>query len=304
MIPYSLVTFETAQGPRAGIVVDGQVHDAATLCDRQDYASMDGILRDWSSADARFQSLAPKLRENLGIPLADISLLAPLPAPGAVLCTGSNYKCHSDAMEKAAGLPPSPNPKELGLKPYCFLKVSRCVVGPGAGVELTGPRLDWEGELAVVIGRTAKNVPVERALDYVAAYTVANDLSARDRFFRPQEEEDTPFRFSWFNHKCFDGSCPTGPALVPARFIRDPHDLAIRLWVNDELKQDSTTANMIFDIAEQIAEYSSRITLQPGDMILTGTPAGTGAESKTFLSHGDRIRVEVEQIGALEHTIV
>lgn len=303
MTEYSLVTYTTPNGPRAGIVVGGKVHDAAEVSGNAGFASVFGILGDWANADAAFAALAPELASREGLALADAELLAPLPNPGAVLCTGSNYKCHSEAMEKAAGLPPSPSPKELGLKPYCFPKLSRCVVGPDAEVALTGPRLDWEGELAVIIGRTAKDVPVDAALDYVAGYTVANDLSARDRFFRPQEPEDTPFRFSWFNHKCFDGSCPTGPVFVPARFIPDPHALGLTLWVNDELKQDSTTGNMIFDIAEQIAEYSSRVTLEPGDMILTGTPAGTGAETKTFLNRGDRIRIEIDRIGTLTHSI-
>lgn len=300
MTSYSLVTLDTPQGPRAGIKVGDRIHFADEATGNPAYRSTLAILRDWDAAHPALQRAADR---PAGTPVANAKLLAPLPDPGAVICTGSNYKCHSDAMERAAGMEPQPSPKELGLKPFCFLKVGRCVVGPGSAVPFTGERMDWEAELVAVIGRTARNVRVEDALSHVAGYMIGNDLSARSRFFRPQEVEDTPFRFNWFNHKCFDGSCPTGPELVPADYVENPHGLGIRLWVNDVLRQDSTTGNMIFDIAEQIAEYSSRITLEPGDIIMTGTPAGTGAESGAFLQPGDRVRIEIDGLGTLTHAI-
>lgn len=303
MQPYTLVTTTTPRGARAGLVVDGVVHDAAEATGRAEDATVRDMLQDWTAASDRLAAAADRLVGQPGSRLDEIELLPPLPGPGAILCTGSNYTCHAHAMERAAGLPPGPDPKALGLKPYCFLKISRCVAGPHVAVPLTGPKLDWEAELAVVIGRTASNVTVEDALDHVAGYTIANDLSARDRFARPQEEATSPFRFSWFNHKNFDASCPIGPALVPAQFVADPQDLAIRLWVNGVLKQDSNTGRMIFNIAEQIAEYSSRITLQPGDLILTGTPAGTGAEDGKFLASGDQVTLEIEGLGRLVHSI-
>jgi 2-keto-4-pentenoate hydratase/2-oxohepta-3-ene-1,7-dioic acid hydratase in catechol pathway len=185
-----------------------------------------------------------------------------------------------------------------------FLKPSRCVVGPDTQVVSAGAKTDWEAELAVVIGRRTKQASIADALHSVAAYTIANDLSARHRFVRPQIEETSPFRFDWLGHKCFDGSCPTGPTLVPAPFIADPQNLNIRLWVNDGLKQDANTGNMIFNIAEQIAQVSSLITLEPGDLILTGTPAGVGAESGNFLQPGDVIRIEIERLGTLRTRIV
>jgi 2-keto-4-pentenoate hydratase/2-oxohepta-3-ene-1,7-dioic acid hydratase in catechol pathway len=142
------------------------------------------------------------------------------------------------------------------------------------------------------------------ALSSVAAYTIGNDLSARHRFVRPQIEETSPFRFDWVGHKCFDGSCPTGPALIPAQFIADPQRLDIRLWVNEELKQNSNTSEMIFTVAEQISQISHLITLEPGDMILTGTPSGVGAETGNFLKFGDVIRIEIEKLGTLKTRIV
>jgi 2-keto-4-pentenoate hydratase/2-oxohepta-3-ene-1,7-dioic acid hydratase in catechol pathway len=303
MAGFKLVTAATSAGARAGLVVGETVYDVVEATGVSKYRSTLGILQDWDQARPLLQQAADAARGG-GIALKDAKLLAPLPDPGVVFCTGSNYKSHSDAMERAAGLTPRAEPREQGLKPWVFLKPSRCVVGPDAEVEHFGARADWEAELAVVIGRRAKNVRVEDAMGCVAAYTIGNDLSARHRFVRPQIEETSPFRFDWVGHKCFDGACPTGPWLVPANAIADPQDLDLRLWVNDQLKQNSNTAEMIFNIAEQITQISSLITLQPGDLILTGTPAGVGAETGEFLKPGDQIRIEIESLGVLRTRIV
>ncbi len=161
--------------------------------------------------------------------------------------------------------------------------------------------MDWEVELAAVIGRPAKNVPIEKALAYVAGYTCANDLSARDRGRRPHISETSPFKADWVAHKSFDGSCPLGPWIVPASEIKDPQNLALKLWVNDVLKQDSHTSKMIFNLAEQIAHLSSRLTLHPGDLILTGTPAGVGAGRGEFLKAGDVVKIWIEKIGEISN---
>jgi 2-keto-4-pentenoate hydratase/2-oxohepta-3-ene-1,7-dioic acid hydratase in catechol pathway len=158
--------------------------------------------------------------------------------------------------------------------------------------------------MAAFIGRPAKNVPVKSALDYVAGYTVANDLSARDFTLRPNVSESSPFRYDWIGQKSFDGACPLGPWIVPAKEIPDPQRLGIKLWVNDVLKQDSHTSKMIFSLAEQIAHLSTRLTLHPGDLILTGTPVGVGLARKEFLKSGDVVRVWVEQVGTLTNTLV
>jgi 2-keto-4-pentenoate hydratase/2-oxohepta-3-ene-1,7-dioic acid hydratase in catechol pathway len=161
--------------------------------------------------------------------------------------------------------------------------------------------MDWEVELAAVIGKAAKNVPMNKALSYVAGYTIANDLSARDRGHRPHIPADSPFKADWVAHKSFDGSCPLGPWIVPAGDIKDPQNLGIKLWVNDVLKQDSNTSQMIFNLAEQIAHLSSRLTLHPGDLILTGTPAGVGAGRGEFLQAGDVVRLWIEDIGTISN---
>jgi len=195
--------------------------------------------------------------------------------------------------------------KELGEKPWHFVKTSASVVGPGAVVKLPAysNAVDWEVELAAVIGRTAKDVPAAKALEFVAGYTIANDLSARDVMKREQVPPGAPFKFDWLSQKCFDGACPLGPWIVPAWQIGDPHRLGLKLWVNDELMQDSNTERMIFDTAEQIAMLSSRITLRPGDLVLTGTPAGVGMPRGRFLRPGERLRLWIEKVGELTHRV-
>ena len=152
-----------------------------------------------------------------------------------------------------------------------------------------------------MLGRTAKHVSEGKALAYVAGYTCANDLSARDRGRRPHVADTSPFKADWVAHKSFDGSCPLGPWIVPATDIEDPQDLAMKLWVNGVLKQDSNTGRMIYTLAEQIAHLSSRLTLHPGDLILTGTPAGVGAGRAEFLKAGDVVKIWIAEIGEISN---
>jgi 2-keto-4-pentenoate hydratase/2-oxohepta-3-ene-1,7-dioic acid hydratase in catechol pathway len=204
-------------------------------------------------------------------------------------------------MNKFNNRPPEPDPHTLGLQSWHFIKASRSLSNPGATVKISdySSKMDWEIELAAVIGRKAKNVPEKSALSYVAGYTCANDLSARDRGRRPHVADTSPFKADWVAHKSFDGSCPLGPWIVPASDIPDPQNLGVKLWVNDVLKQDSNTGQMIFNLAEQIAHLSSRITLHPGDLILTGTPAGVGAGRNEFLKGGDVVKIWIERIGSM-----
>jgi 2-keto-4-pentenoate hydratase/2-oxohepta-3-ene-1,7-dioic acid hydratase in catechol pathway len=187
--------------------------------------------------------------------------------------------------------------------PWHFIKPSHTAIGNNGIVSVRSSKLDWEVELAVVLGRRARNVSVVEALNYVAGYTIANDLSARDLIARTNVPIESPFRYDWIGQKCFDGSCPLGPFLVPAREVPDPQNLGIRLRVNGTLMQDSNTSQMIFSAAEQIAHLSSRLTLYPGDIILTGTPAGTGAEIGRFLAEGDLATAEVDGLGVLNTRI-
>ncbi len=304
---YNLATYAAADGPRAGIVLDDAVVDVAALTGAPAYTTIPGLLENWPASESALNAAGGEAgaRKATRMPLEGAKLLAPVLYPPAIYCAGANYADHIQEMAGIQGIKLPPDPRALGLLPWHFLKVSRTVVGTGSVVTLPtlSKTVDWEAELAAVIGTPAKNVPVEKALDHVAGYTIANDLSARDLMASPNVPASSPFRFDWFSHKSFDGSCPLGPWIVPARQIPDPQNLGVKLWVNNVVKQDSSTSKMIFSLAEQIAHLSTRITLYPGDLILTGTPAGVGMARGEFLKPGDTVRIWIEHIGTLTNKI-
>jgi 2-keto-4-pentenoate hydratase/2-oxohepta-3-ene-1,7-dioic acid hydratase in catechol pathway len=309
-MPYKLLSFRVGQVARAGVLLGDTVYDAAKITGVVAHSSVLSMLEDWSRvrrllARASKQIESGKARSR-GVPLKRVRLLAPVLYPGAIYCAGANYTDHMAEMARAQGQTPGPTMKELGEKPWHFVKTSRSsVVGPGARVKLPAysQMVDWEVELAAVIGKVARDVPAERALEYVAGYTIANDLSARDVMRRDKNPATSPFHYDWLSQKCFDGSCPLGPWIVPADEVPDPQNLGLKLWVNERLMQDSNTSKMIFDTAEQIAMLSSRVTLQPGDLVLTGTPAGVGVPRRVFLKPGDTVRLWIDGIGELSHTM-
>jgi 2-keto-4-pentenoate hydratase/2-oxohepta-3-ene-1,7-dioic acid hydratase in catechol pathway len=217
-----------------------------------------------------------------------LTLLAPIPRPGKVVCVGRNYAEH--AAETGSPVPD---------KPQLFAKWSNAVVGPSVDVvhhPITNA-LDYEAELVVVIGRTARRVPEARALDVVLGYTCGDDVSARDLQFGDTQ---------WIRGKALDTFAPTGPWIVTADEVPDPQDLSIRCSVNGDVRQEDTTANMVFGVAHLIAFITEAITLDPGDLIFTGTPPGVGhgMDPPRYLAVGDRIRVEIDGIGAIDHTVV
>jgi 2-keto-4-pentenoate hydratase/2-oxohepta-3-ene-1,7-dioic acid hydratase in catechol pathway len=186
-------------------------------------------------------------------------------------------------------------------KPYMFLKLQDTVIGPED--EIVKPpeteKLDWEVELGAVIGRQARRIGVDQALDCVAGYTVVNDVSARDLNTR----SDYPFKFDWFQGKCWDSFAPLGPWITPAWLIPDPQALSLRLSVNGKVMQEDTTAHMIWTVREQISYLSQILTLRPGDVIATGTPTGVGMAHGVFLQHGDVVEAEVGGIGVLRNRV-
>lgn len=297
-----IVTYDRNGELRAGLLLEGIIVDIAERSGNRSYAKVRGLLDDWNAALPWLKTLEEK--DGTPVGAAGLLLAAPLAEPTAIYCAGANYRDHVENMSIAQNLPVPPNPHEVGAKPWHFLKSANCIVGPDAAVTCRSSALDWEAELAVVIGRKARDVSVEDALSIVAGYMIGNDLSARDRITRAQADVSSPFRYDWVGHKNFDGSCPLGPWLVSADDIGDPQNLSIRLWVNDILRQDSNTAKMLFTVAEQIAQLSSSITLHPGDVILTGTPAGVGAETGIWLNPGDVIKIQIEQLGELVTRIV
>ena len=307
--PRRFVSYRDGDEVRAGVLTGGLVFDAAHLARCSGYATMRGVLSEWDAAQQAFEvALTPGLAESAlryrSFRLEEITLAAPVPEPGDIFAAGANYDDHIEEMARIMNQPLGPNMKQLGDKPWHFVKTGRSsVVGPGADIPMPSHSraVDWEIELAAVIGRAAKDVSVEHALDHVAGYTIANDLSARDVIRREKNPPTSPFHYDWISIKCFDGSCPTGPWIVPREEIRDPQRLALKLWVNDEVMQDSNTSKMIFSVAEQIAMLSSRVTLRPGDLVLTGTPAGVGMARGRFLKAGDVVRLWIEGIGTLSH---
>ena len=303
MASYRLLTYLDAGHSRPAVAVDGRVYDFAAVDGLADTPSIQELLDGW-------QALRPHLERFASAPSGDarrldgLQLLPAVPRPGAIYCAGANYRDHVINMARRLGVDPEPDPHDLGLSPWHFLKSGWCAVGQDARVELDCGFLDWEAELAVVIGRKARRIAAGDVPAHVAGYTIANDLSARDRMKRSPVDDRSPFKYDWIGHKNFDGSCPLGPWIVPASEVGDPQNLAIRCSVNDVLKQDSTTGQMLFTTAEQVAHLSSRVTLHPGDVVLTGTPAGVGAETGECLKRGDRVRVEIEGLGALVTHIV
>ncbi|MBX9824773.1 MAG: fumarylacetoacetate hydrolase family protein [Xanthobacteraceae bacterium] len=251
------------------------------------------MFADWPRTQSLLAELAASAGKS-GVAHSDAAtakLAAPLLYPGKVLCAGANYYDHMAEMG-------FPGTKKETQRLFFFFKPPRnAVVGPGATVVMPRgtKKYDWEIELAAVIGRTARYVSAERALDHVAGYTIAIDMSARDFNQAP----DQFYKFDWVAGKATDTSCPMGPWIVPAAALPDPQNAPLKLSVNGVVKQDSSTQQMIYSVAEQIARASELMTLDPGDVVLTGTPAGVGVPKGAFLAPGDRIDAEIAGIGRL-----
>ena len=220
--------------------------------------------------------------------LADVNLEAPIGRPPKILAVGLNYRDH--AAEGGFEIP---------TVPMIFNKQSTAVTGPGGAIHLPkeSVQLDYEGEFAFVIGKRCRRVPKEKALDVIAGYTIANDVSVREWQFR---SPTTTMGKSWDTH------CPLGPYLVTADEVGDPHNLAIKTWVNGELRQDSNTNDLIFNLPDVIVHLSTAFTLEPGDVICTGTPSGVGLgmNPQVWLQAGDVVRITIEQLGTLENHVI
>ena len=259
-----------------------------------DASSIAALFDDWPASqraiEASLGTLSPAHRISGG------TRLAPLLYPGKILCAGANYFDHLAEM----GMPGA---KKEDQRLFFFMKPPRnAVVGTGATVHMPigTNAFDWEIELACIIGTRARNVSVESALDHVAGYTVAIDFSARDHNRAPE----TFYKLDWVAGKANDTCCPMGPRIVPVSARADWQDIGLKLSVNGEVKQDGRTTQMIFSIAEQIATASRIMTLDPGDVVLTGTPAGVGVPKGTFLAVGDRVEAEIDGIGRLDVSIL
>ncbi len=289
---WGLATLNGAAGPVACIETGGVFYDLQASLARAGLPGMTSLMAlfpNWGASLAALTSAVAQLSADDVVPAAP--RLAPLLYPGKILCAGANYFDHLAEM----GMPGA---VKADQRLFFFMKPPRnAVVGEGATVRMPiGTKaFDWEVELAAVIGTTARNVSVENALRHVAAYTVSIDFSARDHNRAPE----TFYKLDWVAGKANDTCGPLGPRLVPASAIADPQNIGLKLSVNGALKQNGRSTDMIFSIAEQISIASRIMTLDPGDVLLTGTPAGVGVPKQTFLAVGDQVDAEIEGIGTL-----
>jgi 2-keto-4-pentenoate hydratase/2-oxohepta-3-ene-1,7-dioic acid hydratase in catechol pathway len=300
-VTFALATAEIDGRPEACLETGGKLYPIAAAAARLGLRGLGGALvdafSDWDRSFAAFSALAEKAPgacADLARPSAP--LLAPLRYPGKVLCAGANYYDHIAEMGVQ-------DTRKEAQRLFFFFKPPRnAVVGPGKTVRmpLDTKAMDWEIELAAIIGKPARAVSEKDAMATIAAYTVSIDFSARDLNRVPESF----FKLDWVAGKANDTCCPMGPVVVPATFLKDPQDLPLLLKVNGETKQNARTSGMIFSIAEQIAKLSRIMSLDPGDVVLTGTPAGVGAPKGTFLKVGDKVDATIEGIGTLSVEIM
>lgn len=277
-----LVSYSDGQTSQAGVLVGDRVycpHAAAVPISMLDFIA--------GGPDA-LEHARQVVGIEEGVPLSSVKLLAPIPNPSKIVAIGLNYMdhCREQGVE-----PPT--------QPLVFAKFPSSIIGPGEPISWdpkATQQVDYEVELGVVIGKTARNVSPEEALTYVFGYTILNDISARDLQFGDGQ---------WVRGKSLDTFCPTGPSIVTADEIPDPQTLTMRCFVNGELLQDSTTAEMIFGVADLVSYVSRYITLQPGDLMATGTPYGVGVfrDPKVFLKDGDIVVAEIDGIGKLDNPV-
>ncbi|MFM9969409.1 MAG: fumarylacetoacetate hydrolase family protein [Burkholderiales bacterium] len=265
-------------------------------------ASMLDLLRNWSDSFAVLGDLAALVtREGLDSPrwqtlrasIASLHWHAPIPRPPGLFFAAVNYP----RPGRPARDPAAPH------RPYLFEKSARCVIGPHDDIVKPDDfdDIDWEVELALVIGRGGRRIAPERAMDHVAGFMVANDITCRG--FRQKGELPIPGP-DWFGSKCHDTFAPLGPYLVPREFVKDCRNLRLTLKVNDQLRQDGNSRDMVFSPEEQIAHVSNQVMLEPGDVFATGTPEGFGMQSESFLKVGDIVEAQIEGLGAQRNRLV
>lgn len=293
--------------PKLALSIDAQHYDFAALRGAGikigDGWAEKGILEML----ANWKRYAPELKTGMveaekavrsgkikAIDKAAIKVLAPF-RPERVFCAAANYIEHANEMGTVLAA-------KAESKPYMFLKLRNTIIGSGDDISMPPEtsQLDWEVELAAVIGKPGRRINVEQALDHVAGYSIVNDITARDL----NKRGDYPFKFDWFQGKCHDTFAPFGPCIVPVWSIAEPQAVEMRLTVNDKEMQKDTTRNMIWTLREQIAYLSTIVTLEPGDVIATGTPTGVGMSRGIFLKAGDVVSATIDGIGTLTNTVV
>lgn len=305
---FALATYKSKGAIVPAVVVEGKLYDLKAVAKAAKITGMkaewftggvEAIMSDWRAASPVLRKAGPAIAKLAAsgklkaVGAGDKIAMAPY-RPTRIFCAASNFIEHANEMTTVLAA-------KSDSKPYMFLKLQNTVIGPRETVRKPAETkmLDWEVELAAVIGKRARRVSVEKALDYVAGYSIVNDVSARDLNMR----SDYPFKFDWFQGKCHDTFAPFGPWIVPSWLIKDPQDLRMQLTVNGKSMQDDSTKNMIWTVREQIAYLSTIVTLEPGDVIATGTPAGVGMGRGIYLKNGDVMEATLEKIGSLRNPV-
>jgi 2-keto-4-pentenoate hydratase/2-oxohepta-3-ene-1,7-dioic acid hydratase in catechol pathway len=301
--------------PRIGVVTGSSVIDLAAVPELLEHtetwsagppSDALSVIRSFSNLRPQLEVLLDRSEGDSGIKgaqfsLDSVELCAPVQRPGKLLCLAGNYRDH--ITESGFVVPEQTDV----ITQQIFLKPSTCIIGNEEEIliEHNNVLVGWETELAVVIGKRGKHIPAEKAYDFVFGYTILNDVTERrlnSRLQNRRKRELDTF-FDWLGGKWFDTFAPCGPWVVTMDEIVDPHDLEIKLTINGELRQHGNTRDMIFNIPEQIAYISSIMTLEPGDIISTGTPAGAGIGGDTSLHDGDELVCEIEKIGTLRNRV-
>lgn len=279
-----LVTLMHNGHMQIGAVVDDSVVLATSHIRHAE--NMPAFLASGQEGMAAMRNLIASGQHRLG--LSAVQLLAPVPRPGKFLGIGLNYADHI-----------SETGRDKPEYPTFFTKQSTCVIGDGAAIHCprVSEKVDYEGELGVVIGKRCRHVPVDKAHEAIAGFTICNDVTVRDWQHRSP---------TWTLGKSFDTHGPMGPWLVTADEIADPHNLSLKTWVDDELRQSANTGEMLFNCYEMIAYLTQAMTLEPGDVVSTGTPAGVGVkmQPRGYLKPGQTVRVEIEGLGSLTNPVV
>ena len=281
-----LVSFTTAEGPRIGVRANGRVVDLSSVDP--------GLPTDMAAFLARGEDALAAARtaseSGDGVAPEDLKLLPVVPRPPKILCVARNYGEHA----REAGL-------DVLQEPNIFIRFARSLIADGEPIQVprVSDKVDWEAELAVVIGRGGRHIPRDSALDHVAGYSIFNDVSIRD-----WQIKKPPIQFG--AGKNFDASGPFGPDLVTSDEVPDPGDLRLELSVNGETRQSGSTAEMIFPVEQLIEFISTFTTLEPGDVIATGTPSGVGhfRDPPTYLQAGDTVRIEIERVGVQVNPVI
>jgi 2-keto-4-pentenoate hydratase/2-oxohepta-3-ene-1,7-dioic acid hydratase in catechol pathway len=297
-----LLSYASPSGPRAGFLVEDQVYDLAQAASALDVdlpADMHQLLQ-LGALDRVGQVITQSAsRRSAGIPASQVKWLAPIPRPGKILALAGNYQAHiseggGQVVDRTNSTP------RVFIKPVTTANHHQGIVR----IPRRSNAVDYEVELGVVVGRRCRHLQAESALDYVAGYTVFNDISARKLILHENRTpRDGDRWFDWLNGKWFDTFAPMGPVLASPDEVGDPQSLEMKLWVNGELRQQARTSEMIFTVAELLQWITEFVTLEPGDVIATGTPAGVGNTTQTYLQPGDVVEAEIGRIGLLRNTI-